>query len=150
MRCDQCQAANINGVFAHEAGCPNGKKTWQEERQAWVRYVDCFDCGYPVEVGEVCDCRIDPGTRCGLFLVGRLRLPGGGQIAMYFTHWMSLGNSRYRVFGVDQDRNGFFVDLRISYSFERSYWFVERIEGGNAAPAQYDEIREQAPAFVCG
>lgn len=25
-RCDQCEAAMINGVFCHEIGCPNARK----------------------------------------------------------------------------------------------------------------------------
>ena len=57
MRCDQCQQLRINGVVCHETGCPNAKKRWMPEREAWVRFVDCFECGYPVEFGEHCDCQ---------------------------------------------------------------------------------------------
>jgi hypothetical protein len=32
MHCDQCEAARINGIFCHETGCPNQKKTWLPER----------------------------------------------------------------------------------------------------------------------
>jgi len=57
VHCDQCSASRINGVFCHEAGCPNAKKTWVPERQEWVRYVECFNCGCDVEVGTACDCQ---------------------------------------------------------------------------------------------
>jgi hypothetical protein len=60
MHCDQCQAAIVTyrGVtaFCHESGCPNEKKTWVPERGEWVRFVECFQCGCEVEVGEVCGC----------------------------------------------------------------------------------------------
>jgi ssDNA-binding Zn-finger/Zn-ribbon topoisomerase 1 len=57
ISCNQCSALMINGVFCHETGCPNSKKTWVHERQEWVRFVDCRECGYPVEIGEICDCQ---------------------------------------------------------------------------------------------
>jgi hypothetical protein len=59
IRCDQCQAAMINGVFCHEIGCPNSRKTWVPARGEWVRYVECHVCGYDVEVGESCDCQTE-------------------------------------------------------------------------------------------
>ena len=36
MRCDQCEAAMINGVYCHERGCPN-----------WWKHVthECAECG---------------------------------------------------------------------------------------------------------
>lgn len=55
--CDQCAAARINGVFCHEAGCPNQRKTWLAERELWVRFVECFECGCEIEEGESCDCQ---------------------------------------------------------------------------------------------
>jgi hypothetical protein len=55
--CDQCEALLINGVFCHETGCPNSRKTWIEDRGEWVLFVDCFECGYPVELGTACDCQ---------------------------------------------------------------------------------------------
>jgi hypothetical protein len=58
MRCDQCQQIRINGVACHEAGCPNSNKQWDSGREQWVAYRDCFECGYPVEVGETCDCQL--------------------------------------------------------------------------------------------
>lgn len=59
MNCNQCQALMINGVFSHEAGCRNEGKTWDEEAGEWVRYRDCFYCGFPIREGERCDC-LDP------------------------------------------------------------------------------------------
>lgn len=56
VRCDQCAAATINGVFCHEHGCPNQKKTWLPDR-GWVAFVKCFECGCDVEKGERCDCQ---------------------------------------------------------------------------------------------
>ncbi|HEV8412064.1 MAG TPA: hypothetical protein VGQ49_00625 [Bryobacteraceae bacterium] len=57
LACDQCSAASINGVFCHETGCPNSRKTWDPERGQWIRYVECRECGCDVEQGEVCDCQ---------------------------------------------------------------------------------------------
>lgn len=56
MKCDQCEAARINGVFCHETGCPNARKTWLPDRQEWVLFVNCWFCGGEVEAGEVCSC----------------------------------------------------------------------------------------------
>ena len=56
MNCDQCQAAMINGVFCHESGCPNTKKTWVQDRESWVKFIRCFECGEDVEAGESCNC----------------------------------------------------------------------------------------------
>lgn len=61
VNCNQCEAAMINGVFCHETGCPNSRKTWVPERGEWVLFHDCFECGYPVEVGTACDCQIPDG-----------------------------------------------------------------------------------------
>jgi hypothetical protein len=58
MRCNECEAAMINGVFCHETGCPNSRKTWIEAREEWVLFVACFVCGFDVEVGEVCGCEV--------------------------------------------------------------------------------------------
>ena len=57
MRCNQCEAAMINGVFCHETGCPNSRKTWIEERGEWVLFLECRECGSEVEQGEVCECQ---------------------------------------------------------------------------------------------
>ena len=36
IKCDQCTAAMINGVFCHETGCPNRHKDWDPEEGCWV------------------------------------------------------------------------------------------------------------------
>lgn len=57
--CDQCRWAWVNGMFCHETGCPNQKKTWVAERGEWVRFVECRECGCEVETGTVCDCQTE-------------------------------------------------------------------------------------------
>ena len=57
VSCDQCNMLSINGVACHEHGCPNSRKTWVADRQEWVRFVECFECGCDVEVGESCSCQ---------------------------------------------------------------------------------------------
>lgn len=57
MRCNQCEALMINGVFCHETGCPNSRKQWIPDREEWVRFVECRECGCEVELGECCDCQ---------------------------------------------------------------------------------------------
>ena len=52
IRCNQCEALYINGLFCHETGCPNEKKRWIEGE--WKRFVTCFNCGYDVEEGQAC------------------------------------------------------------------------------------------------
>ena len=59
MNCRQCEMLSINGAACHELGCPNAKKTWVEERQEWVLFIECFVCGYEVEKGETCSCQED-------------------------------------------------------------------------------------------
>jgi hypothetical protein len=56
VTCDSCAWARINGVFCHETGCPNAGRTWDQDREAWIKYVPCWSCGDDVEVGETCDC----------------------------------------------------------------------------------------------
>lgn len=56
MRCDQCQLARIQGLVCHETGCPNSGKTWDEDREQWIKYQDCFECGFAIEVGTACNC----------------------------------------------------------------------------------------------
>jgi hypothetical protein len=54
--CDQCNPMRINGVACHELGCPNDGKVRVEGR-GWVRFVECWNCGFDVEEGECCDCQ---------------------------------------------------------------------------------------------
>ena len=57
-KCDKCELLVINGYVSHETGCPNQNKTWDKERQEWVSYHACHDCGYPVEDREICNCNL--------------------------------------------------------------------------------------------
>jgi hypothetical protein len=57
IKCNQCEAAMINGVFCHELGCPNSRKTWVDGE--WTKFVECFNCGCDVIAGETCDCQED-------------------------------------------------------------------------------------------
>ena len=46
LPCDGCSPCSVNGVFCHEAGCPDA---WRDTE------VNCFDCGfgfYPVIHGQ--------------------------------------------------------------------------------------------------
>lgn len=57
ISCNQCEAIMINGIFCHETGCPNAHKTWIEDREDWVHFIKCHQCGYDVEAGTTCDCQ---------------------------------------------------------------------------------------------
>ena len=54
MKCNQCEACMINGVFCHETGCPNSKKRYNQESESWETMVTCWTCGYEVPEGEIC------------------------------------------------------------------------------------------------
>lgn len=54
LHCDQCEMLSINGVACHETGCPNSRKTWDDERQDWIKTHKCFTCGYDVQEGYSC------------------------------------------------------------------------------------------------
>ena len=56
MNCDQCEMLSINGHACHETGCPNSRMTWVADRDEWVCFVECRECGCDVEVGTVCGC----------------------------------------------------------------------------------------------
>jgi hypothetical protein len=60
-RCDQCEALVINGVYCHETGCPNSRKTWIADRGEWVLFLECFHCGCDVEEGTYCGCCPETG-----------------------------------------------------------------------------------------
>lgn len=55
IKCDQCNAAMINGVFCHEIGCENAGKEWNKEEGRWVKYYECGECGCDVIDGEACE-----------------------------------------------------------------------------------------------
>ena len=54
MKCDQCEAAMIQGVFCHETGCPNMNNRYDSETGEWIKQRKCFECGYQVDLGEPC------------------------------------------------------------------------------------------------
>ena len=56
MKCDQCNALYINGVFCHESGCPNEKKKFIDGE--WILMVNCFLCGFEIEEGSICPCEV--------------------------------------------------------------------------------------------
>ena len=58
MRCNQCEAAMINGVFCHETGCPNSRKRWIDGE--WVSVRSCFECGCEV-LGDAECCTDEDG-----------------------------------------------------------------------------------------
>jgi len=62
IHCGECEAARINGVFCHETGCPNQKKTWLADRGEWVLFIACFECGFDVEEGTYCGCCPETGA----------------------------------------------------------------------------------------
>jgi hypothetical protein len=51
MRCDNCEALMINGLFCHETGCPNTHARYDADEDIWIKQVKCFDCGCMVDVG---------------------------------------------------------------------------------------------------
>ena len=53
IRCDQCEALMINGVFCHETGCPNSQSRYAVE-DGWIKQRKCFDCGFIVDVDDPC------------------------------------------------------------------------------------------------
>jgi hypothetical protein len=55
VNCDQCQMLSINGTPCHETGCPNQGKRYAYG--AWIRVIECFECGCEVEEGTGCDCQ---------------------------------------------------------------------------------------------
>lgn len=54
MKCNQCEALVINGVFCHETGCPNQRKKWINDE--WTEVYTCDYCGYEYPVDEPCNC----------------------------------------------------------------------------------------------
>lgn len=54
FRCNQCEAAMINGVFCHETGCPNTKARYDVESGEWVKQYKCFECGCMADADTIC------------------------------------------------------------------------------------------------
>lgn len=60
MRCDQCEALIIQGVFCHETGCPNTNSRYDAKSGDWVKQYECRECGSMADDGVVC-CDDDEG-----------------------------------------------------------------------------------------
>jgi hypothetical protein len=58
MRCNQCEALMINGVFCHETGCSNTKSRYDVASDEWIRQRKCFECGCTVDEDNLC-CNYD-------------------------------------------------------------------------------------------
>lgn len=54
VRCDQCEALMINGIFCHETGCVNAHSRYDAESGEWIRQRKCFDCGFTVDQDDPC------------------------------------------------------------------------------------------------
>lgn len=54
LRCNQCEALMINGVFCHETGCPNQRSRYDHDAGEWIRQRKCFDCGCMADVDDAC------------------------------------------------------------------------------------------------
>jgi hypothetical protein len=54
MRCNQCEALMIQGVFCHETGCPNTHSRYDAEDDRWIKQRECFECGCMVDEDESC------------------------------------------------------------------------------------------------
>ena len=57
MKCDECDAAMINGVFCHETGCPNTRKRYDSSSDTWKTICICRECGgeYDPDNGPCCE-----------------------------------------------------------------------------------------------
>lgn len=60
MRCNQCEALMINGIFCHETGCPNSHSRYDVDTGEWVKQTECRECGCTVDCDSrgryQCDC----------------------------------------------------------------------------------------------
>ena len=54
VRCDQCEALMINGVFCHETGCPNVNARYDADSGEWIKQRKCFECGGTVDADAEC------------------------------------------------------------------------------------------------
>lgn len=54
MRCDQCEALMIQGVFCHETGCPNQGSRFDAGQEIWIKQVTCNVCGYEYDHDVAC------------------------------------------------------------------------------------------------
>lgn len=63
MRCNQCEAMMINGVFCHETGCPNAGSRYDAESDAWITQSRCRECGHKHDEGDECGCTDEEQSR---------------------------------------------------------------------------------------
>ena len=54
IKCNQCEALMINGVFCHETGCPNTKARYDAESGEWIKQRTCFECGCICDTDDPC------------------------------------------------------------------------------------------------
>lgn len=54
IRCTQCEALMINGIFCHELGCPNTRARYDESTGDWIKQYECFTCGCMADVDSNC------------------------------------------------------------------------------------------------
>ena len=70
--CNKCSllVTSYNGTryYRHQDRCPNKGAVWVRDREDWVHFHDCPECGYPVEEGECCDCLINYCPDCGTII----------------------------------------------------------------------------------
>jgi hypothetical protein len=59
IKCDDCVALMINGVFCHETGCRNTNSRYDADSETWVKQRVCFDCGCTVDADDPC-CSAQP------------------------------------------------------------------------------------------
>lgn len=59
IKCDQCAALMINGIFCHETGCPNMHSRYDESSDAWIKQYECFICGCECDINDPC-CNVEP------------------------------------------------------------------------------------------
>ena len=57
VRCDQCEASMINGIFCHETGCPNTHARYDNNSDTWIKQRECRECGCTVDEDDPrCNC----------------------------------------------------------------------------------------------
>lgn len=54
VRCNQCEAVIINGLYCHETGCPNAKARYDMESDTWIKQRKCLECGSTVDADDLC------------------------------------------------------------------------------------------------
>lgn len=62
FRCNQCEAAMINGVFCHETGCPNSNSRYDANSDTWIKQRKCFECGCMVDEDDLCCASLEYDT----------------------------------------------------------------------------------------